>query len=127
MMRLGTYTVVAGELVSVGYGNLDGQENAQGRIYLDLKDNATTPLEVNGVVRLSVYSPQDRPIEIISEMRTETLRTSSSDRTKQISFPEHDLMVKEDKKIVLEFIPDANATISKANSTLIMDITKFTV
>lgn len=127
-IRLGSYAVQAGELVSPGYAGQSGQDNAQGRLYVDLKDNTATPgASVNGVLRLSIFSPQDRPLEIINEWRTETLRTSATDRTLQIPFPEFDAWVSEDKKIVLEFKADANATLGKVNSTLIMDCTKATV
>jgi hypothetical protein len=126
--RVGEYKVVAGELVSVGAGDQSGQESAQGRIFIDIKDNGTSPgANVDGVVRLTVYSPQDRPIEILGEWRTETLRTVVTDRTKQIPFPEDDLFVSEDKKLVLEFKSDTSATLGKVNSTVLIDITKATV
>lgn len=126
--RLGAYVVKAGEAISVGFGNQSGQQNAQGRIYIDLKDNAAAPgANTNGLLRMVAYSPQDRPVEIIWEARTESLRTNSSDRTQQNPYQEHDLMVPEDKKLVLEFLPDAAVTVGKANSTVLMDITRFTV
>lgn len=118
---LGMYEVPAGELVSIGYGNLAGQESATGRIYIDLQ-SATGAVE--GLVRISAFSPQNRPYEILREYRTETLRQNASDRTKQIPFPEHELYVSEDKKIVLEFIADSAVTVDKSKSTILMDITK---
>jgi hypothetical protein len=63
----------------------------------------------------------------LGEWRTETLRTVVSDRTKQIPFPEDDLFVSEDKKLVLEFKSDTSATLGKVNSTVLIDITKATV
>jgi len=120
-IKLGEYVVPAGELVAIGYGDHDGQESANGRIYIDLK---STTAEVDGLVRLSAFSPQDRPFEILREYRTETLRQGTGDRTKQIPFPVHDLNISEDKKIVLEFIADSGVTVSKADSTILMDITK---
>lgn len=119
---LGEYVVPAGELVKIGYGKLEGQESAQGRIYADLQVAAGTPAE--GTLRISAFSPQNRPKEIMKEYRTETLRQNATDRTKQVPFAEHDLYVSEDKKIVLEFIADSNISIDKAKSTILMDITK---
>jgi hypothetical protein len=127
-VKLGEYKVEAGEMVSIGYGQQSGQQNAQGRIYVDLKDNGVAPgLDLNGTVRLSVYSPQNRPIEILGEWRTETLRTDITDRTLQVPFPEDDLWISEDKKLVLEFASDGSEVLGKTNSTYIMDITQAVV
>lgn len=123
--RLGAYNVPAGEVVSPGYAGQSGQSEAQGRIYVKLQD--ATPAVVNGLLRLSIFSPQDRPIEIIQEWRTETLLTSATDRTLQVPFPEFDAWITEDKKVVLEFKPDATSTLVVANCTFILDSTKGTV
>lgn len=123
--RLGVYNVPAGEVVSPGYAGQSGQDNAQGRIYVKLQD--ATPAVANGLLRLSIFSPQDRPIEIIQEWRTETLNTSSTDRSLQVPFAEFDAWISEDKKIVLEFKPDAGVTLTTANCTVLMDTTKGTV
>jgi hypothetical protein len=121
--KLGEYAVNSKEIISLGWGGLEGQENAQGRIYVQLKDNTEAgAVQIHGTVRLSVYSPQDRPIAIMHEFRTEQLDTSSTDRTKQIPFPEGMYEITEDNKIVMEFISDTSATLSKANSTIMMDI-----
>lgn len=121
-IKLGEYVVPAGELVSIGYGTLNGQQNATGRIYVDLQVAAGTPAD--GLVRISAFSPQDRPKEILREYRTETLRQNLTDRTKQVPFEEHQLAVSEDKKIVLEFIADTALTVDKSKSKILMDITK---
>lgn len=123
-VRLGEYKVQAGELVALGFGGESGQESAQGRIYGLLKDDTVPAVILNGVVRLSVFSPQDRPMEIVQEYRTETINTSATDRTKQVPFPFKDPFVSEDKKIVLEFKSDTTATVVKADCDMILDITK---
>jgi uncharacterized protein YneR len=126
-MKVGEYKVQAGEMVSMGFGQQSGQQNAQGRIFADLKNGATTPVDLNGTIRFSVYSAQDRPLEIISEYRTETLRTDVSDRTLQVPLPEDDLWISEDKKLVLEFQSDTSDTVTAANSTVIIDMTQAVV
>lgn len=123
---LGKYPVQAGEAIKLGWGNLQGQENAQGRIFMKLMDDQVVPVELAGTVRISLWSPQDRPIAIVSEWRTEQLNTVATDRTKQIPFPEDIYRTTEDKKIVLEFISDTTATLSRANSTIVMDVARFT-
>lgn len=118
---LGEYVVPAGELVAIGYGKESGQESAQGRIFIDLQESGAA---ANGVIRISAYSPQNRPKEIMKEFRTETLRQNETDRTKQVPFAQHDLFVSEDKKIVLEFIADADVTVDKSKCKILFDITK---
>lgn len=122
-IRVGERTVQAGEKISIGYGVQSGMDNAVGRIYADFKNSESTPGNVEGLVRLSVWSPQNRLMKILKEWRTEELRTSSTDRTKQIPLPEHEIEITEDKKLVLEIVADADATLSKANSTLVMSTT----
>jgi hypothetical protein len=124
-VKLGERKIEAGELLAVGFGDESGQDNAQGRVFMDLKTSASAV--ISGTVRLQVYSPQNRPLVILGEWRTETLSTGAGDRTKQIPFPEHTVWVSEDKKIVLEFNADAAATLAKAQSTILMDTTEETV
>lgn len=119
-VRIGEYRVQAGELVSVGFGGSNGQESAQGRIFMDIKDAAG---QLEGFVRLSVYSPQDRPIEIIHEFNIATLRLNETDRTKQVPFPEDQRWLSQDKKLVLEFKAAADGTIDKSKTKLLMDMT----
>lgn len=123
--KLGEYKVQAGEMVGLGYGAQNGQENATGRLYSLLKIAAGT--EVAGTIRLSIYSPQDRPILVVDEFRTETINQNATDRTKQVPFPFKNIWVTEDKKIVMEFKPDADATLDKTKCVVLMDITKAVV
>lgn len=126
-VKLGERVINAGEGISLGYGAAGTQETAVGRIYIDIKDGAGTPAAINGKLRLSQFSPQGRPGPIIGEYRTNILSANPTDRTKQLPFPEHGLIIQEDQKIVLEFLPDTTATLTKANCTILMDITSFVV
>jgi hypothetical protein len=123
-VKLGERVIQAGELLSTGFGDQSGQNDAQGRIYALLKDNTGTPVTLNGTMRLSVYTPQNRPLMILGEWRTETLATGAGDRTKQVPFPESIYQLSEDKKLVLEFMSDSTATLAKANSTILFDTTE---
>jgi hypothetical protein len=123
-VQLGARTIQAGELLSCGYGDQSGQADAQGRIYALIKDNSGTPATLNGTLRLTVYTPQNRPLMILGEWRTETLSTGAGDRTKQVPFPESVYQLSEDKKLALEFNCDTTATVAKANSTILFDTTE---
>jgi hypothetical protein len=123
--RLGSRVIQAGELLSLGFGNQSDQAGAQGRIFVDVRDNTASPgAIVPGIVRLTVYTPQDRPLVILAEFRVETLNQNSSDRTKQLPFPESIYQISEDKKLVIEFKPDATATVSNTNTKMVIDITE---
>lgn len=125
-IKIGEYTVLAGELVRLGYGDNNTQNGAQGRIFADIKDNAVAPgANLDGTLRISVHSAQGQPLKVLAQYRTETLRTNISDRSLQIPFPNTAFpYVSRDKKIVLEFSPDVDGkTVGATNTTILFDIT----
>lgn len=126
---LGKYTISAGEMVQLGYGNLNAQESAEGRIFVDIRDNGVSPgLKKEGLVRFTVYSPQGRPLRILGEFRSEQLRTDATNRTLQIPFPSNSFpAVSEDKYIALEFVPDTTFTCSKTNTVILFDVSQYVV
>jgi len=121
--KIGEYEVKAGEIIFPGFDELEGQQSARGRIYGKFQN--ATPAEIKGTLRLSIHSPQDQPLKVITELRTEDLNTSASDKTLQTPFPVDWLSgASEDKKIVLEFKSDTSDTIEFDNTSFIMDITR---
>lgn len=125
--QLGKRQIMAGELLSLGFGQQSGQNDAAGRIFIDLKDNSASPgADVAGKVRLTAYTPQMRPLVILCEYRTDTLNANGSDRTKWLPLPESVYQLSEDKYLVLEFLPDSAAaiTVSHTNSKAVIDITE---
>lgn len=127
--KIGEYKVQAGELVSLGYGANESMEGSPGRAYIDLRDSTGAPgAKVEGILRFSVWSPQNRPIKILYEIHTSQIRTDAVNRTLQVPFPSSNFpFVTQDKKLTIEFIPDAgsigNGTLSKANSSIVLDMT----
>jgi hypothetical protein len=126
-VKLGEYVVRAGEMIMLGYESKAGLDDAVGRFYANIKDNAGTPVELQGKLRLSVFSPQDRPIQILAEFDTQIVNDNPTDRTKQTPFPANNIFLSEDKKLVLEFISRTTATVSKANSVILFDTTQAVV
>lgn len=120
--RLGEYKVLSGDLIALGYGDLDDQCGAVGRIYLLLKDAG--PTEVPGTYRLSLMSSADRQLSIEFECRTEITDNNPTDRTKELPFEVSMTWLGLDKRFELAFNPDTTATIVKANSKVLIDITK---
>lgn len=124
-VKLGERKIEAGEQVSIGFGSQSGQESAQGRIFIDIRDSGVSPgVQLKGTVRLQVYSPQNRPLVILGEWRTETLSSGSGDRTKQVPLPEDIYSLTEDKKLVLEFCCDTAGTVGKTNTIILLDTTE---
>ena len=119
---IGSYTVLAGEVIFPGFGGYDSMENAVGRIYALLKVAADT--EVKGEYMLAVLSPQDIPLKILGNWRTEDWNTSVTDKTKQIPFPKMNIGASKDKKIVLYFKADATSTLDHTKCVMLMDITR---
>jgi hypothetical protein len=79
--------------------------------------------EAPGVVRIAAYNSQRHHLVTFDEFRTESLSASTS-RTIQIPYPESVYDVSEDNIICIEFMPDATATITKADSSIQIDITR---
>lgn len=123
--KLGEYIVKAGELLTIGQGYHDGQQDATGRVYAKLADNSTSPgVELKGLVRLNFYDANDNFIRTLGEWRTEILDQSSTDRTKQVPLPAQKYYISRDKKLVLEFKPDASGTLGKSNCSIVLSVTK---
>ena len=127
--EIGCYTVRPGIAVEVGFGFQSAQDEAQGRIFIDLRQPGVAPgAEINGLVRIELLDAQKRPIETLFESRTELLRQGAGDRTKQISLPETDAIARENKNIVVQVMPDpgTGTSISSENSTILIDATNYT-
>lgn len=122
-MIIGQYTVNAKEAISLGKGQHSALDQAEGRAYMDLKSGASTNIE--GMVRISVYTPQMREKMILAEWRTEALRQTS--KRDQEPLPEMREVVTEDDIIVISVIADANATVSVADTKLSFDIVRYEV
>jgi hypothetical protein len=123
--KIGEYKVQAGEILTIGEGKYDTFPDALGRIFGVLKDTATTPVEITGLLRFSIHSPQGRPLKTMFEMHTSKLNTSATDRRLQTPLSERIEELTEDKKLVIEFIPETigTGTLNYSASTLLLDVT----
>lgn len=132
---LGTYTkigqvvVKADERIGMGYGSADMQDTANGRIYCDFKDNSGTPVAISGMFRIEMESSQDMPIgaqPIVIDVDINTINQGGTNRTQQIAFPFTNILLSKDKKFVFYIKNTAGSaqTLSQANSTCLVDITR---
>jgi len=124
-VEVGRYVVPAGIGVSIGYGLSRGQDSAEGRIYADL--NATGSVDVDGVCRLVAIDPREMTVETLFECHSSQLRTSATDRTQQLPFPEHSALLTEDYILSFQMRGSAVATLDASICTLFMDITTYTM
>jgi hypothetical protein len=123
--QIGVYTILAGVARALGFGMLSGQDSSEGRIFMALKTAADA--DINGTIRIELRDPEDVPIKTLYEARTETLRTSETDRTVQVPFNERPEIIGEDYKLAVLVKGDAAVTVAKANSTILMDTTTYSV
>lgn len=126
---IGVLKVKADELVGMGYGNENTQDAAQGRIFIELKDNSGTPVAVDGKFRILMTSSQQMPVgekPVIIDVDLTALSQGSGDRTKQIPFTFNNVMLSRDKEFHFQVCNTAASaqTLVKANSKCLIDITR---
>jgi len=120
--RLGEYRVLAGDLVAMGFGECECQDSAIGRLYAIMNTAPATPTD--GVIRISTMTANDRPYSIVFEARTEITSMSVALRNGQLPMPMDQLWLSQDKRFELSFNPDTTSTITKADSIVLVDVTK---
>lgn len=128
-VRVGAYTVVAGEAIELGFGDNDNVSDALARIYT--KFQTVTPAECPGRLRVLIEHPDGRMVEdgYVFESHSNALG-ASTDRTKQVPFSRKRKAATEDKKIVLEFRLDVGSALTAmtvATSEIYIDVTRYTV
>jgi hypothetical protein len=129
-VRVGEYKVLAGEMISTGYGTYDTQDQSVGRIYNIFMDDSTPPVELKGTFRLTAMTSFDRPYKILFESSYTALDQNGTDRSKQLPFADDsDLWISQDKRLELSFkcTSATSVNIDTANSACIVDITRAAV
>ncbi len=125
---IGEYVVKADELVGIGRGALIALNEAIGRLYAAFYDNAGTPAAiVQGKFRIMLLSSQDIPIgqkPVYLDVDLAALTTGASIPADRFVLPFDNTMLSEDKKIQFLIKVPSAVTLSKANSTVLMDITR---
>lgn len=126
---LGKKVVAADELIGMGYGGNNEQGEAQGRIFVELKDNSGTPVAIDGMFRIIMTSSQQIPVgekPVIIDVDLAALKQGGADRTKQIPFPFTNVMLSKDKEFHFQVKNTAASaqTVALANSSVLIDITR---
>lgn len=124
-VEIGEYVVEAGLYYTPGWGFSTSQSDADGRIYAKfIDDTAGNVTEETGVLRVVAYTPDDMPIGVLFESRTESLNSSATDRTKQMPFPKLPIKLGLNYKYKFFFKSDASDILQKAYCVILIDITK---
>ena len=127
--QIGEFVIPAQQKYRYGYGSPKEPDN-QGYLYIDLKDNSATPVQVEGTIRLVYSDASGLRKQVIFEDRTNRLRGSTVDKKLMIPLPETpcglrpDGFANEDDKLIIEIKPDTSATLSYANSTIYIPATQ---
>ena len=123
--QIGQVVCPAGTALQMGVGHHTGQDNAVGRIYMQLQ--SATPTLITGDFRIDVQDPQNRTKDTIFQTRSELLNTSATDRREQYPFPEIGTIIGRDWSFVLMVKADAAHTISTGNSAALIAGTTYDV
>lgn len=125
--KIGEVVVTADELIAMGFGEGADQDNASGRIYVSLKDGESTPAALTGKFRIMMMSAQDMPLgpkPVILDLDLDILSLGATDRGTRIPFPFQNIFLSKDKKFCFYVKSTADATLTKANCAVSIDVTK---
>ena len=126
---IGEVIVKADQYIGLGYGGVDTQDSAMGRLYVDLKDNSNTPVAIEGQFRIEIYSSNDMPLggkPVLIDYDLATTALGATVRSERLPMMFNNIMLSEDKKFVFKVKNTASSaqTLSRANSKVEIDITK---
>jgi len=128
--KIGEYVVKADELVGVGRGEYSAQNNAIGRLFAKFYDNSGTPVAItNATFRIMLESSQDIPIgqkPVYLDVDASQLTLGATNPEDRFVLPFDGVLLSKDKKFVfmLKNNGSSSVTLSKANSTVAMDMTR---
>lgn len=127
---IGEYKVQADELVGLGRGIFASQNEAIGHLFAALYDSSTPAvLFTAGKLRIMLVSSQDIPIgakPVCVDVDLAQLTTGATVPADRFALPYDDVLLSRDRKIQF-FVYNgsgSSVTLSKANSTVLCDITR---
>lgn len=121
------YKVPAQQVVRVGTGQIQNGVDDRGVFFLSVKDNATTPVQVDGQYRITYLDANELNKKVVKEGSTANVRTSKTVRDASNVLPETGPGVRQDSYIVIEFLPGTGSkTIKINNCELQLPVTVYT-
>ena len=127
-VEIGRYTVLADEFVGVGKGGYDAQNTAIGRLYALYKDGANAAIS-KGKFRIEIRSSQDQPVgsrPTYLDVDLAAISAGAATLTDRFVLPFNGELYGEDRVIKFSIMNTTAAaiTLTKANCTVLMDITR---
>ncbi|WP_321504724.1 hypothetical protein [uncultured Methanoregula sp.] len=122
--------VGAQQVKAFGNGSIVGGVDNRGILYISLKDNTGTPVQLEGKIRLALRNANGNRTEVILEELTEKLRASKTDKTQAYMLGLIDaLKAKQDSYLIIQFLArdatTAGKTITDANCDLVLPVTSY--
>nr|WP_319376640.1 hypothetical protein [uncultured Methanoregula sp.] len=131
---LDVYTLKVGaqQIRAFGNGSIVGGVDNRGILYISLKDNTATPVQLEGKIRLALRNAAGTRTEVILEEVTEKLRASKTDKTQAYMLGLIDaLKARQDSFLVIQYqardSTTASKTITDANCDLVLPVTTYTL
>ena len=121
--RIGGYSVPVQQKMVVGYGSLSAQNQAVGRLYVNLQD--ATPAAIAGKIRVIVTNQAETTMKQVVAVRSSVAALGASDRRLRYPLPRSLWVLDENDVVALEFDPDSAATASAANCSAEIDVTRY--
>jgi len=120
--KIGEFRVPPQQAYRWGYGTPNLPYN-QGYMYVFLKTSDGS--EIKGKVRLVVSDANELNKVVVFEEREEVLHAAEADITKQKALPEQGPIAREDDKLIIEFMPDSDATINGSQTEVRLPVTVY--
>jgi len=114
--RIGEIIVPAQTYLTFGAGSISNGVDYRRTCKIVLKDGSGNL--ISGKVRFAILNNAETRKIVVAEERTESLEQG-------VKLGEYPVKAQEDSKLILEFKPDANATISASNSTILVPTTAY--
>ena len=128
--KIGEYVVKADELVGMGRGAYSALNDAIGRLFAEFKDNSGTPAQITDAkFRIMLESSQDMPVgdrPVYLDVDLTAIANGKTDPSQRFVLPFDGTLLSKDKKFVFLIKNNTSSaiTLSKANSTVAMDVTR---
>ena len=124
---MATYKVPAQQVVRVGTGAIRGGVDDRGVFFMSIKDNSTTPVQVDGDYRITYLDANELKKVVVKEGSTANVRSSKTERDASNVLPETGPGAREDSYVVIEFLPYENGkVVADENSEIELPVTIYT-
>lgn len=121
------YRVPAQQMIRFGTGAIRGGVDDRGIAVIDIKDDAATPVQIEGKYRLAYMDANEVKKSVIKEGYLNTIRASSTVRDAGNVLGETGAGARQDSWLVIEILPaEAGKTIEDDNSTFQIPVTVYT-